>query len=140
MELAAVRGSVWLLSDRRFADLTSSEREHLLGIIDTQRRELESREAAYQDATRIAESFTTAVQTFEERLIHVERSTADELSEMKQLLARQATAMDQLLYALGLSTIASNAPPPSAAPSAAASPVAPSGSSSGTTASRRETK
>ncbi|KAJ0393119.1 hypothetical protein ATCC90586_003333 [Pythium insidiosum] len=114
--------------------LELAARETLLGIIDTQRRELESRETAYQDATRIAESFASAVETFEERLAQAERSTASELSEMKQLLARQASAMDQLLYALGLSTIA---PPPAPAPtaSAAASPVPP-----GSSASRRETK
>lgn len=81
----------------------SSERAALIAIIDGQRRDLESRDRAQQEAIQVAQTFATAIQLFEERLVQVEHTTASELTAMKALLTKQSDAMDLILHSLGIS-------------------------------------
>lgn len=90
----------------------SSERAALIAIIDGQRRDLESRDQAQQEAVHVAETFATAIQSFEERLVQVEQTTASELTSMKSLLIKQSNAMDLILHSLGIS-LPPSAPNPS---------------------------
>lgn len=62
----------------------------------------------------MAESFAAATQSFEERLVALEQSTALELAEIRRLLARQTAATDLVLHSLG---IASPRPPSDPVPS-----------------------
>jgi predicted ATP-binding protein involved in virulence len=94
------------------SSLTNSERATLVAVLDAQRRELALRARAQADAVRAAESFASATQRFEERLAALESRTADELREIRRLLARQAAASDLILRSLGL---ALPPEPPSAA-------------------------
>lgn len=79
-----------------------SERATLVSIIDAQRRELELREQAQQEAVRVAERFAAATQAFEERLVAVEQTVGKELEELKRLLAAQAASTDLILTSLGI--------------------------------------
>lgn len=79
-----------------------SERATLVSIIDAQRRELELREQAQQEAVRVAERFAAATQAFEERLVAVEQTVGKELEEVKRLLATQAASTDLILTSLGI--------------------------------------
>lgn len=111
-----------------FAVHRCRERSSLVSIIDAQRRELELREKAQQDALHVAENFATAIQSFEERLLVVEQTTSQELGAMRELLQRQSAATELILQSLGISQ-----PPPA--------PSSLSASSSGSQSlARRETK
>lgn len=117
------------------------ERTTLLSVIESQRRELEERETAQQEARRLAESFADAVTTVEKRLEVVEQTTSTELTELKALVARQTAATELILHALGLDKARAGTSPlsspiaPHTPPLAASSPV-----SAATASTRRETK
>ncbi|TMW64079.1 hypothetical protein Poli38472_014196 [Pythium oligandrum] len=88
-----------------------AERTTLLAIIDSQRQELETRDRVHNDASRLADSFALAVQTFEERLVAMEQSTATRLRDVSRQLAQQTAATELLLHSLGLAL-----PPPPSSP------------------------
>ncbi|GAB9466596.1 hypothetical protein Gpo141_00003967 [Globisporangium polare] len=111
------------------------ERSSLLSLLDTQRRELEQREKAQQEALQIAESFANAIQSFEERLVAVESSTAQELASIRELLQRQAIATDLILQSLGIAQL----PPATSSTTPLDSPPLRSPTSAASTL-RRETK
>ncbi|TYZ68497.1 hypothetical protein PybrP1_005283 [[Pythium] brassicae (nom. inval.)] len=104
-----------------------SERTSLVALLDAQRRELEMREKAQQDAMQVAAHFAAAIQSFEERLVAVEASTSHELASIRELLQRQSAATDLILQSLGVAHLVpalqlQPPPPPAvAAPTAAAS-------------------
>lgn len=105
------------------------------------------REKAQQDAMQVAANFAVAIQSFEERLVAVETSTAQELTSIRELLQRQSAATDLILQSLGITHFApapSSSSPlslsmPSAQPQVWSAEASISSPRTTTTAQRRET-
>lgn len=99
---------------------TLRERTSLVALLDAQRRELEMREKAQEDALHVAASFATAIQSFEERLVTVETSNSHELTRIRELLERQSIATDLILQSLGVAHLVPALQTPPAATTATA--------------------
>lgn len=81
---------------------SSSEISRMLTIIEKQRQELDQREEARQQAVKLADKFADAIRQFENRLHFIETKTANDLSDIRQLLQRQASVSEQILLSLNL--------------------------------------
>nr|CCA17379.1 conserved hypothetical protein [Albugo laibachii Nc14] len=80
----------------------SREISKMLTIIEKQRQELDHRDDARQQALKVADTFADAIRQFEERLHCIETRTANDVSEIRQLLQRQASVSEQILLSLNL--------------------------------------